>query len=336
MQNFASDNNAGMCPEALAALVAANAAGHVLSYGDDPWTRRAAERIDTVFERPCRTFFVFNGTAANALSLAALARPYNAVIAHAFSHIETDEASAPEFFTGGAKLTPDAVARLATRYSGFHHVKPAVLSITQATELGTVYSVAEVTALTDAARAHGLRVHMDGARLANAVAHLGCRPADITWRAGVDVLAFGGSKNGLGLGEAVVFFTPALADEFEWRVKQSGQLASKMRFMSAPWAAALEADVWLRHARHANAMAARLAAGLATVPGIRLMAPVEANAVFAEMPPALQAALRAKGWRFYTFVGETGCRLMCAWDTSPDIVDRFLADATGRPASARL
>ena len=207
-----------------------------------------------------------------------------------------------------------------------HHVKNRVLSLTQATELGTVYTRGELEALTEVARRHGLKVHMDGARFANAVATLGCAPADISWRAGIDVLCFGGVKNGLAVGEAVLFFDPALAHEFEWRVKQAGHLNSKMRLVTAPWLALLQDGLWLSNAGHANAMAQRLAARLAGLPGVRLMLPVEANAVFAEIPPPVQQRLRAKGWHFYTFLGDTGCRLMCAWDTTPDTIDRFAAD----------
>ncbi len=336
MPQFASDNNAGMCPPALAALIAANATGHASGYGDDHFTTRACDLIRDVFEAKPQVFFVFNGTAANALALAQITKSYNSIIAHAFSHIEMDEAGAPEFFSGGAKLmladtpqaklTPSAVEKLATKHDGIHHVKAAVLSLTQATELGTVYTVEEVRALTAVARRLGLIVHMDGTRLANAIAHLGCSPAEITWQAGVDVLCFGGVKNGLGAGEAVIFFDPALAHEFEWRVKQAGHLNSKMRLVTAPWAALLEHNVWLDNARHANAMAKRLAAHIVKVPGINLMEKVEANAVFADIPTKLQSAVRAKGWRFYTFLGETGCRLMCAWDTTPDAVDRFARD----------
>lgn len=336
MPQFASDNNAGICPAALDALVTANASGHAAGYGDDAWTARACDMMRDLFGTRADVFFVFNGTAANALALAQIAKSYNAIIAHAFSHIEMDEAGAPEFFSGGAKLmladtphaklTPAAVEALATKHNGLHHVKVSALSLTQATELGTVYSVDEVTALTAVARAHGLKVHMDGTRLANAVARLGCSLADITWKAGVDVLCFGGVKNGLGAGEAIVFFDPGLAHEFEWRLKQAGQLNSKMRLVTAPWIGLLQNDVWLANARHANAMADRLAAAITTVPGVALIEKVEANAVFAHIPPAVQEALRTRGWRFYTFLGDTGCRLMCAWDTTADVVDRFAAD----------
>ena len=336
-QQFASDNNAGMCPEALEAFVRVNAEGHVTGYGDDPWTERACDALRALFETDCAVFFVFNGTAANALALAQLCRPYHAIIAHAFSHIEEDEAGAASLLSGGArivtadtplaKLTPESVDALARKGSrGVHHVKARVLSITQATELGTVYSAIEINALTAVARRHGLKVHMDGARFANAVATTGCSPADLSWRSGVDVLCFGGVKNGLAAGETVLFFDRSLAEEFEWRVKQAGHLNSKMRLVTAPWHAMLENGVWLRNARHANAMALRLGQRIERLDGVHLIAPVEANGVFVDLPPAVQAALRTKGWRFYTFLGDTGCRLMCAWDTAPETVDRFAAD----------
>jgi threonine aldolase len=336
-QQFASDNNAGMCAEALAALVRANAEGHVGGYGDDPWTERACARLREVFESSCEVFFVFNGTAANALALAQICKPYHAVIAHAFSHIEEDEAGAPGMFSGGAKiatadtplakLTPEAVDALASKgQRGVHHIKVRAVSLTQATELGTVYTPQEVRAITETARRHDLKVHMDGARFANALATLRCSPAELSWRAGVDVLCFGGVKNGLGVGEAVLFFDRALAAEFEWRVKQAGHLNSKMRLVTAPWLAVLEGDLWLKNARHANAMATRLGERIANLPGVRLLAPVEANGVFVDLPASVQSKLRETGWRFYTFLGETGCRLMCAWDTAPETVDRFIAD----------
>jgi len=334
-QQFASDNNAGLCPQALDALLRANGEGHVTGYGDDAWTERACAKIRALFETEAQVFFVFSGTAANALALAHICRSYHAVIAHAESHVATDEAGAAGFFSGGApiltadtplaKVTPEAVEALATGGRGFHSVKPRALSVTQATEMGTVYSLDELQSLTEAARRHGLKVHMDGARFANAVAALGCSPADLSWRSGVDVLSFGGVKNGLAAGEAVLFFDNALAHEFEWRVKQAGQLNSKMRLVTAPWVGLLEGDVWLANARHANAMAQRLAERITRVEGVRLMAPVESNGVFVELDAAAQDRLRLKGWRFYAW-GPTGCRLMCAWDTPPETVDRFAAD----------
>jgi threonine aldolase len=335
-QHFASDNNAGIAPEALAAVIAAEASGHEPSYGEDRWTAEVCDRMRRLFETDCEVFFVFNGTAANALALASLCQSYHSVICHALAHVETDECGGPEFFSNGSKLltadgpmgklTPEAVDHVAAKRSDLHFPKPKVVSLTQATECGTVYSVAELRAIAAIAKRHGLNIHMDGARFANAVASLGVSPSEITWRAGVDVLTFGGTKNGLPVGEAVIFFKKALAEDFAWRAKQAGQLASKMRFVSAPWLGLLEGDIWLKNAHHANAMARRLANGIEGVPGVRLMFPVEANAVFAEIPAEAQAALRKEGWRFYTFIGDGGCRFMCAFDMAPDTVDRLVAD----------
>lgn len=334
-QQFASDNYAGICPEALAALTAANA-GHAPAYGEDEWTRRVSDRLRALFETDCDVYFAFNGTAANSLALASLCQSYHSVICHELAHVDTDECGGPEFFSNGSKLlpakgeggklTPDAVREVIARRSDIHYPKPRVVTLTQATEVGTVYRPAEIAAVAEMAHASGLRVHMDGARFANAVASLGVSPADVTWRAGVDVLCFGGTKMGLPVGEAVVFFDRRLSEDFAYRCKQAGQLASKMRFLSAPWLGMLEGDAWLRHARHANAMAQRLAAGLATVPGVKLLFPAEANGVFAELPATAIEGLRACGWRFYTFIGAGGARFMCAWDTTPERVDALLAD----------
>ncbi len=335
-QQFASDNNAGMCPEALEALIRENAAGHRMGYGGDEVTAAAAKAVQELFETDCSVHFVFNGTAANALGLAQISQPYHAVIAHAFSHIEWDEAGALGFFSGGAsvlsadlpaaKLTVEAATELATRFEGIHHVKARAISLTQATELGTVYSLDEIAAFGDLARRHGLKLHMDGARFANAAVTLDATPAEMTWRRGVDVLSFGGVKNGLGIGECLIFFDKVLAGDFGWRMKQAGQLNSKMRLATAPWLALLANDVWLKNARHANAMAMRLADGLLRLDGVELMHPVQANGVFVHLPEDLQQRLRDKGWEFYTFVPPTGCRLMCAWDTERETVDRLLAD----------
>ncbi|WP_119154713.1 threonine aldolase family protein [Caldimonas tepidiphila] len=340
-QHFASDNYAGMCPEALHWLLEANGSGHEPAYGDDRWTQRAADRLRELFQTEADVYFVFNGTAANSLALAAMCQSYHSVICTPVAHIETDECGGPEFFSNGSKLlvaegvseaarlgklTPAAVEALVTRRRDIHYPRPKVVSLTQATELGTVYSVDEVRAIAAVAKSHELKVHMDGARFANAVATLGCAPADITWRAGVDVLCFGGTKNGLPVGEAVVFFDRTLAADFAWRVKQAGQLASKMRFISAPWVGLLEGDVWLRNARHANAMAQRLHEGLKALDGVQVLHPPQANAVFAQMPQPVVEALYAQGWKFYQFIAGGGCRLMCAWDTRPESVDRFVAD----------
>ncbi|HMA32593.1 MAG TPA: low specificity L-threonine aldolase [Casimicrobiaceae bacterium] len=332
---FASDNNAGICPEAWRALEAANR-GHASGYGADDWTRAASDAIRAAFETDCGVYFVFNGTAANSLALASICRSTDAIVCHAMAHIHVDECGAPAFMSGGAtlltvdtpgaKLTPDAVAGAAVTPHDEHSSRPRALSLTQATELGTLYSPAEIAALADAAHARRMRVQMDGARFANAVASLGCAPADISWRAGVDVLCLGGTKNGLPGSEAVLFFDRDLADEFARRRKQAGQLASKMRFLAAPWLGILEGGAWLRHAAHANAMARRLAGALAAFREARLLAPVQANGVFVDLPRQAIDALHAKGWHFYPFVGETGVRLMCAWDTPAEAVDRLIAD----------
>jgi len=342
-QQFASDNNAGICPAALEAMLRANAAGHAPAYGEDAWTAMAKQRLASLFETEVEVFFVFNGTAANALALAQICRSYHAVIAHRFSHIENDEAGAVSFFAGGAKilvaepalakLTPQVVAAQAGAGRGVHNVKPRALSLTQATELGTVYTPGEIAALTETARRLGLKVHMDGARLANAIATLGCSLADVTWRAGIDVACLGGVKNGLAVGDAVLFFDRALAEEFAWRAKQAGHLNAKMWLVAAAWLGLLETGAWLDNARHANAMAQRLARRLAAIDGVRLLLPVESNAVFVDMPPNVQAALRDKGWRFHTFLGERGCRLMCAWDTLAATVDRFADEVAAAVAS---
>jgi threonine aldolase len=335
MQNFASDNYAGICPEALQALLAANV-GHAPAYGDDEWTRRVSDRLRELFATDCDVYFAFNGTAANSLALASLCQSYHSVICHELAHVETDECGGPEFFSNGSKLlpakgeggklTPEGIREVIQRRSDIHYPKPRVVTLTQATEVGTVYRPAEIAAIAELAHANGLRVHMDGARFANAVASLGVAPAETTWKAGVDVLCFGGTKMGLPVGEAVIFFDRKLSEDFAWRCKQAGQLASKMRFLSAPWLGMLEGDVWLRHAAHANAMAQRLAAGLSGIPGAKLLFPVEANGVFVELPPAVLESLRGKGWRFYTFIGAGGARFMCAWDTQPERVDALLAD----------
>jgi threonine aldolase len=335
---FASDNTAGIAPEALAALNAANA-GAVPSYGKDDWTRRAQEQIRALFETECEVFLVFNGTAANALALSALCRSYHRILCHDYAHVEVDECGAPEFFTGGAKLVPVAgpdgkllpadIERAVLSRTDVHHPKAGALSLTQATEWGTVYTAEEVRALCAVAKRHRLAVHMDGARLANAAVTLaaaGARPADYTWRAGVDVLCLGGTKNGLSTTVAVVFFNPEPAREFAYRVKQAGQLDSKMRFPAAQWAGMLEGGAWLRHAAHANAMAQRLAAALRPLPGVRFLAEPAANGVFAELPPATVEKLWAQGWHFHRFIGAHGYRLMCSWATAPETVDRFAAD----------
>jgi threonine aldolase len=333
-QQFASDNYAGICPAAWQAMEAANR-GSAPAYGEDPWTVRAANGFRELFECNCEVFFAFNGTAANSLALAALCQSYHSVICAASAHVETDECGAPEFFSNGSKillapapdgkLTPDAVRALATSRTDIHFPKPRVVTITQPTETGRAYTVGEIRALAAVCGELGLKLHMDGARFAHACATLGCAPAELTWKAGVDVLCFGGTKNGMGAGEAILFFDRLLALDFGYRCKQAGQLASKMRFLAAPWVGLLSGGAWLANARHGNAMAQRLAAGVKDVPGIELMFPVEANAVFLRAPDALLDRLRARGWRFYTFIGG-GARFMFAWDADPARVDALAAD----------
>ncbi len=333
--HFASDNYAGICPEALTALQQAND-GYEYSYGDDRWTAEACDLFRSLFECDCEVYFVFNGTAANSLALAALGQSYHSRICHEHAHVETDECGAPEFFSHGSKLLlaqgangkmdPASIGDLVTRRSDIHYPKPRVVSITQATEMGTVYTPAELQAIQAVAVRHRLKLHMDGARLANAIASLEVKPRAVAQDSGIDVLCFGGSKNGLSVGEAVIFFDLAAAEEFAFRCKQAGQLASKMRFLAAQWVGLLRADAWLQHARHANQCAALLAERVATMPGVRLMFPRQANSVFVQMSPAAIAALRDCGWHFYTFIGVGGARFMCSWSTREADVLALAAD----------
>lgn len=333
---FASDNTASICPEAWSAMERANA-GWEASYGNDPWTARACDLIRQMVDGPAEVFFVFNGTAANSLALAAMCHSYHAILCHEMAHVETDECGAPEFFSNGTKLlllpgaggklTPDGITHAVDRRRDIHYPKPRVVSVTQATELSTVYSIDELASIGATCRQHGLRFHMDGARFANAVAALGVSPRAITRDVGVDVLCLGGTKNGMGVGEAVVFFDTTLAEEFAYRCKQAGQLASKMRYLTAPWVGLLEHDTWLKNARRANAAAARLEIGLRGIPGIEVLGTRQANAVFAKLPAPIAEALRAKGWQFYNFIGSGGWRFMCSWATTDADIDAFLADA---------
>ena len=334
LQQFASDNYAGICPEAWAAMAEANA-GHELSYGADQWTLKAADAFRRLFGTGCEVFFTFTGTAANSLALAALCQSYHSVICSDSAHVETDECGAPEFFSNGSKLlvasspdgklTPQAIRSIAGRRSDIHYPKPRVVTITQPTETGQLYQVDEIRAISAVCRELGLRLHMDGARFANACAALGCSPAEMTWQAGVDVLCFGGTKNGMAVGEAILFFDPALAEGFDYRCKQAGQLASKMRFLAAPWVRMLETGAWLRHAVHANACARQFAEKISDIPSVELMFNVEANAVFLKMPEALAEALRVRDWQFYTFIGG-GARFMFAWDSSLERINMLVED----------
>jgi len=310
--------------------------GYTTSYGDDPWTARACDALRDFFETDCEVFFVFNGTAANSLALASLCQSYHSVICHHTAHVETDECGASEFFSNGTKLLTvggadgkvdlGEVEHTVKKRSDIHYPKPRVLSITQATELGTIYTPEELVAIHGLTKRLKLKLHMDGARFANAVAALGIPAKELTWRAGVDVLTFGGTKCGMPLGEAVVFFDKNLAGEFDYRCKQAGQLASKMRYLSAPWFGMLSDGAMLRHAEHANACARQLSAELAAIPRVRVVHPTEANAVFVELPEQAIAGLRAKGWVFYTFIGSGHGRFMCSWATTGEDIKQLACD----------
>jgi threonine aldolase len=346
--NFASDNVFGVDPRIFEAMVAVNA-GTMPSYGYDDLTRQAEQALNDVFGREVESFLVLSGTAANGLGLSAVTPPYGAIFCHADAHIAVDECNSPELFTGGAKIvglreaggkiTPGAVeCALAGFIRGEHDPKPATVSLTQASELGTVYSAEEVAAFGALCRAKGMRLHMDGARFANAVAGLGCTPADITWKAGVDVLSFGATKNGAMALEAVVFFDKALAHDFKYRRMRGGQLLSKGRFFAAQMIAYLRDGLWLDNARHANRMAAMLAEGLVRLPGVRLPVPVEANEAFPIMPKPLIEKLKTAGGVFYEWqavlppadaasAGEAMVRFVCSWATREEDVKAFLAAA---------
>jgi len=335
-RQFASDNNAGCCPEVLLALKNANP-GHVAGYGSDAITAKAKEVFRALFETDCETFFVSNGTAANSLAIGSFCSRHHSVLCHRHSHIESDECNAPGFLNQGLRIVTvggadgkidQANLREALRgRRDFHASQPRVVSLTNTTELGTLYQRNEIAELADFAKGNHLAVHVDGARFANAVVSAGCTPAQLTWKAGVDVLVFGGTKNGLAFGEAVVFFKNQGASDFTYRMKQSGQLASKMRFLAAQWLGLLTDGKWLEYARHANAMAERLYVQLGRLPAVKLLFPREGNAVFAKIPDPIVSRLYELGWRFYTDVGPGGgARLMCSWDTTEEDVDRFTED----------
>ena len=341
--DFRSDNTHGASPEIAAALAAANT-GTETSYGDDTATKRLEAGFAEIFEHEVTVFPVVTGTAANALALAVMTPPFGAVYCHAEAHILVDECGAPEFYAGGARLVPvegadgkiaaaDLAAVLAADGTGdVHRFQPATLSLAQLTECGTAYRVDEIAALAEVARGHGLRVHMDGARFTNALVGLGCTPAEMTWRAGVDILSFGATKNGAWAAEAVVVFTPALAVEMAYRRKRAGHLLSKMRFVSAQLEAYLTDELWLRNAAHANAMAQRLAQGLGAVPGAGLAHPVDGNQLFARLPGATIEALIADGFLFYRWpesvADATVIRLVTAFDTGEAEIAAFVDAAT--------
>lgn len=342
--NFASDNVYGVHPKILASLAEANA-GTASSYGSDDYTKRAEEKLSEVFEREVRAFLVTTGTAANGLALSAIAPGYGAVICHAEAHISCDECNSPEFFTGGAKIigihaaggkiTPAQVEKVLKGFiRGEHDPKPRGVSLTNVSELGTIYLPAEVKAMADLIHPRGMKLHMDGARFANAVAGLGCTPAELTWKAGVDLMSFGATKNGAMMLEAVIFFDTALAEDFVYRRMRAGQLVSKSRYLGAQMLAYLDSGLWLENARTANRMAAKLAQALAQVKGIRLPNPVQANEVFAIIPRALNDKLIAAGVTFFDWMpdslgsaisgDEIFVRFVLSFATPPEDVERFV------------
>ena len=343
--NFLSDNAYGVLPEILAAVTAA-AEGTAASYGSDDLSHSVEARLAAVFDTPVAAFAVISGTAANALALATLCPPHGAIFCHAEAHIAVDECAAPEFFTHGAKLvgidgtdgkvTPEGLTRALSHFlKGFvHHPQPAILSLSQPTECGTLYKPDEIAALAAIAHTHGMKVHMDGARFGNAIASLGVSPADASWRSGVDVLSFGATKNGAMGAEAVIFFTPADASDFAYRRKKAGHLISKMRFVSAQLVAYLADDLWLRAAQTANARATKLADGLSKIASVEVVHPTEANEVFLRLPVTLALKLRDGGAQFYDWGppenDHSVIRLVTSFATPAEDAERFVALAQSK------
>jgi threonine aldolase len=338
--NFTSDNTAPVAAPILKEIQAANA-GNAPSYGKDAYTEQLTQMVAEVFGCDVSVYPVASGTAANALALAQVSPSYGAVYCHEFAHIAKDECGAPEFFTGGAqlihlpstdgKIKPNAVVD-AIHYAtdmGLHHVMPACVSLTQATEWGTVYDPSEIEALSKTAKAAGLAMHMDGARFANAVAHLGCSPADLTSKVGIDILSFGATKNGAMCAEAVIIFNRSFDKQFERRRKQGGHLWSKHRFLSAQWIAYLRDDLWLDNARQANGMASRLAEGFRGMPGTEILYPVQANEVFVSLPEPVVLRLENDGFEFYRWPAcrpsqGVAVRLVTSYVSTAEEVDGFL------------
>ncbi len=342
--NFCSDNVTGASPEIVDAIMRANE-GAAMPYGADPVTDRVRQRFNDVFETDVTVFPVATGTAANALSLSVLTPSHGAILCHEESHAWEDECGAPEFFSGAklvplggdhSKLDPAILETALGRFQiGFeHHVQPAAVTLSQATESGTIYSVDEIKAISSLCRERGLKLHMDGARFANALETLGCSPAEATWRAGLDVLSFGATKNGAIAAEAVVFFDASDAGDFGYRRKRGGHLFSKMRFLSAQLEAYLSDDLWRRNAAHANAMAARLAAELTTLPGTHLLHPVQANELFVTLAERVREGLLADGFKFYPWAaGGPDCiRLVTAFNTAEEDITALI-DAARRYAA---
>jgi threonine aldolase len=353
--DFTSDNATGATPEILQAIVAAND-GTAPAYGADDWTQRAERKLAEIFERDVAAFLVATGTASNALAISALIQPWGAALCHEFAHVAVDECGAPEFFAGGAKLAaiPGPAGKIAPTAlremldimprGVVKQSQPMALSLAQATECGTIYALDEIAALSKIAHDAGLGVHMDGARFANALVSLGCSAADMSWRAGVDVLSFGATKNGALACEAVIFFDRARAADFAYRRKRSGHTVSKGRLLGVQMCAYLEDDRWLKTAAHANLMAARLETGLRAMPGVRSPFARQANEVFAILPRAAHEALQKAGARYHAWTSralapsdrpgaqETFARLICSFAATPAEIDRLLSVAGGAGA----
>lgn len=335
--NFCSDNASGASPEIIAALATANV-GAAMPYGDDPLTQSVIGKLQALFEADAEVMLMSTGSSANALALAAMTPSFGSIYCHPDSHINVDECGAPEFFTNGAKLVPvpgpdgkmtaAALEGAITGAGVVHHTQPAAVSVTQVTEAGTLYTLDEIRAIADVCRRHDLKLHMDGARFANAVAALGCTPAEASHRVGIDALSFGATKNGALCAEAILFFDRDLIKDVGYRRKRAGHLFSKMRFLAAQFDAYLSDDLWRRNAQHANAMAAKLAAGLETIAGSRFAHPVHANELFVHLPVPVIEGLLAEGFLFYRWVPDGDLvRLVTAFDTEAAVVDAFIATA---------
>lgn len=332
MRSFASDNNSGVHPAVLEAVIKANSE-HAVGYGDDPWTEAATRKLKEVFGDAASPFFVFNGTGANSVALQAVTRPFNSILCAETAHINVDECGAPARMTGCAvipiatpdgKLTPELIRPHLHNFGVCHHSQPKAVYISQVSELGTIYTIDEVRAIADLLHSYNMYLHMDGARLANACAYLGCTMREVTVDAGVDILSFGGTKNGMMMGEAVISFRPEITENLPFVRKQSAQLASKLRYLSAQFIPYLENNLWLENARHANACALRLAEALKQFPQIQFTQKIESNQLFFILPPEIVAKLQEK-YFFYMWNEERSeARLVTSWDTTEEDIQSFI------------
>ena len=331
---FASDNVAGACPEVLNAIISAND-GIASPYGNDEWSKNLQNKFSEVFEKEVIVYPTASGTAANALALSALTPVFGNIYCHKLSHINTDECGAPEFYTGGAKLvtlngvngkiTPEELSENVGGVGIVHHTQPSVVSITQLCETGETYQLDEISTIAETANKHNLKMHMDGARFANALVSLGATPAEMTWKSGIDVLSFGATKNGCIAAEAIIFFKPELVGNLPFLMKRSGHLLSKMRFVSAQLDAYISNDVWLRNAKHANNMGKKLSEGLNSNPNIELVYPTQANEVFAKFPKPVIEHLNSKGYKMNEEeLDGKAVRLVTAWNTKESDVNQLL------------